>query len=173
MEIPHHMMKIPEWDTDALNRTKVGKYLALKELTYIRKAFKHSSNIKRILEVGCGSGKLTVPIYNNGYDIVAMDYAELPLLWLRKKNTNIRIIQGDAQDLPFLTNSFDCVISIQIIDYLDSRLKFYAEVNRVLIPGGKFLLHFSNKKSIKGLLYGLYTKIMRRKIGENCYNRNY
>ena len=46
--------------------------------------------------------------------------------------------------------------------FVINRRKFYAEVLRTLRPGGLFILHFSNRKSIKGLLYELYLKANNR-----------
>ena len=140
------MEEIREWPWDIYNRTRLGRYLTSRELSFIRKILSKTASIKSILEVGCGSGKLARLLDTDGYKIVGLDHAELPLLWSKRNNNNITNVRGDAQDLPFKDDSFDCTIAIQMIDYLQQRRKFYEEVRRILRPGGIFILHFSNRR---------------------------
>ena len=167
------MEELKEWDVDVYNRTKIGKYLTTSELNYIREILGGNSNIGPVLEVGCGSGKLTIPLYDDGYKIAGLDYAELPLLWLKRKAKNVASVRGDARDLPFRDDSFDCIIAIEMMDCIKERKNLYAEVLRVLRSGGIFLTQFSNKKSIKGLIYGLYMKMKKRKRIREYYKRDY
>lgn len=59
-------------------------------------------------------------------------------------------------DLPFADGSFDDVVCCVSIDYLVRPLDVFAEVHRVLRPGGRFICTFSNRcfpsKAIRGWL---------------------
>lgn len=58
--------------------------------------------------------------------------------------------------LPFATASFDDVVCCVSVDYLTRPLEVFAEVHRVLRPGGRFVCTFSNRcfptKAIRGWL---------------------
>jgi ubiquinone/menaquinone biosynthesis C-methylase UbiE len=101
-------------------------------------------------------------LHQEGYEVVGVDIDELPLRWFKRNNGSVNIAQGDALDLPFCDDSFDCVMAIELIDSIVNREKSYKEVLRVLKPGGLFLIQFSNKKSVKGLVYEFYLRIKKR-----------
>ncbi len=46
--------------------------------------------------------------------------------------------------LPFATHSFDCVISFQVIEHIRRDLEFVREIERVLRPGGRFIVTTPN-----------------------------
>jgi SAM-dependent methyltransferase len=156
------MNALREWSVDIYNRSRIGLYLASKELDYITRILSQKSGVSTILDVGCGSGKLAIPLYDRGYKVIGLDNDELPLRWFRKNSRAITVVMGDVLDLPFDSGSFDCIMAIELIDAIENRGRSYAEVLRVLKPGGLFILQMSNKRSIKGLVYELYLKIKKR-----------
>jgi ubiquinone/menaquinone biosynthesis C-methylase UbiE len=56
-----------------------------------------------------------------------------------EKTTALKFQCADAQSLPFRERSFDVVINIESSHYYADRARFFAEVGRVLAPGGWFL----------------------------------
>lgn len=61
---------------------------------------------------------------------------------------NLDYVEGDAVDLPFEDNIFDCVINVEAIHGYDHEL-FLAEVRRVLKPGGLFIIADSRVGKLK------------------------
>jgi ubiquinone/menaquinone biosynthesis C-methylase UbiE len=163
VKVKHPEKDLPEWAVDVYNRSKIGTYLASKELQYIKDVLQGNAQVQRVLEIGCGSGKIAIPLHREGYEMVGVDIDELPLQLFRRNNGTVRIARGDALDLPFRDGTFDCAMAIELMDSIVNRERSYMEVLRVLKPGGLFLIQFSNKRSVKGLVYELYLKVKKRK----------
>jgi SAM-dependent methyltransferase len=97
----------------------------------------------RLLDLGCGGGRTTVPLYKKGYQITGLDISRMLVSGLRKKFPGITVVVADAAKLPFHNHSFDIVLfSHNSLDYLYpavQRAKALKEISRVLIPGGFFV----------------------------------
>lgn len=98
----------------------------------------------RILDLGCGTGRTTKAIFDLGYsNIVGVDYSAGMIEQARKRYPDIAFEQGDACVLNLPDQSFDLVFFLfQGIDCIESdekRATAYAQIFRVLKPGGAFL----------------------------------
>lgn len=98
---------------------------------------------KSILEVGSGrgGGASMIKKYHKPDQMVGLDYSSAAIK-LCKKNHRIDgldFVEGDAENLPFSSGSFDAVINVESSHCYDSMDKFLAGVNKVLKPGGHFL----------------------------------
>lgn len=89
---------------------------------------------ERVLDAGCGSS-LTVQSLNNA---VGMDFNPGKLRFLRRYG--MPLVRGSAFALPFLDQSFDCLISQKVIEHLPYDEVIFHEMRRVLKPGGKLIL---------------------------------
>lgn len=86
----------------------------------------------RVLEIGCGRGHLTSRLADRGVDIVGID-----------ANPNASALAGServvhmvAEDLRFPDNEFDAVIAVHSIEHIPPLEEAFAEIARVLKPGG-------------------------------------
>ena len=61
-------------------------------------------------------------------------------------------IRADANKLPFKESSFDCIVSVESVDYLDAK-DFFRECNKVLRNTGYLLFTSANKHSYKGYIH--------------------
>ena len=50
---------------------------------------------------------------------------------------NVQFVEADAEQLPFDDASFDVVISNGVVDLIPDKDSVYAELHRVLVPGGR------------------------------------
>ncbi|NPB03169.1 MAG: class I SAM-dependent methyltransferase [Thermotogae bacterium] len=66
--------------------------------------------VKRILEIGCGTGNLTKHLIAMGYEVVGVDLSEGMLEIARKKLPGVEFIQGDVRTL-YLGQQYDAVVS--------------------------------------------------------------
>jgi ubiquinone/menaquinone biosynthesis C-methylase UbiE len=96
-----------------------------------------------VLEVGCGTGNLTVMAKRRlpGLTVVGVDPDPLALARAQRKAAGlpgIRFDRGYGQDLPYPDGAFDRVLSALMLHHLPAEEKpaLLTEVRRVLRPGG-------------------------------------
>jgi ubiquinone/menaquinone biosynthesis C-methylase UbiE len=105
----------------------------------------------RILDMGCGPGVLTRALGRMGFQGVGMD-ASPAMIEISKREAALSglaetwsYVVGDVEEIPAPDKSFDVAISSGVIDYLPSDEKLIAHAARVLKPGGRFILCFTNR----------------------------
>jgi ubiquinone/menaquinone biosynthesis C-methylase UbiE len=93
----------------------------------------------RSLEVGVGSGRFAVPFgIRCGID-PSRELARMA------KHRGIEIVRGEGEHLPYRADSFDYVLMMTVICFLDDVIAVFHEVNRVLKPGGILVVGFIEK----------------------------
>jgi ubiquinone/menaquinone biosynthesis C-methylase UbiE len=88
----------------------------------------------RILDTGCGSSMIIQSLNN----AIGMDISMGKMRFLRR--SGIPLLRGSAFALPFKDESFDCVINSQVIEHIPFDDALFAEMRRVLQPGGKLVI---------------------------------
>lgn len=97
---------------------------------------------KRILDAGCGCGRLTKVLGEIGADVVGVDISEAADVAYKNclAVSNVNILQADIFNLPFPENYFDFVWSNGVIHHtLDANLA-HEKLWRVLKPRGKMYI---------------------------------
>ena len=89
---------------------------------------------ERVLDIGCGSSVIIQSLNN----AVGMDVSMGKLRFLRRRG--IELVRGSAFALPFVDETFDCVISSQVIEHIPYDEVLYREIDRVLKPGGQLII---------------------------------
>lgn len=92
---------------------------------------------RRVLELGCGTGRLLCRIdapVRIGVDIS-------PAMLQRARQRGLAVVRADAHALPFASASFDAILAPRgLFRYLDYERAF-REHARVLAPGGRLAVH--------------------------------
>ncbi len=99
------------------------------------------------IEIGVGSGRFAVPL---GI-LFGLDPSPAMLRVARRRG--IRAVYGVAEKLPFTDSSFDLVLMVTTVCFLDDILSAFREVNRILIAGGSFIIGLIDKNSPVGRIY--------------------
>jgi len=97
----------------------------------------------RFLEIGIGTGRIALPLIQAGYEFTGVDISEKMLDRLRDKaveKPNLHLRLANIADLPFDDNSFDVAIAVHVLHLVPEWLQALSEVQRVLKPGGYFVL---------------------------------
>jgi demethylmenaquinone methyltransferase/2-methoxy-6-polyprenyl-1,4-benzoquinol methylase len=127
----------------------------------------------KILDIAAGTGSSTRPLVDAGADVIALDFSAGMIEIGRKRNKDIKFVQGDALNLPFEENVFDVTtisFGLRNTSNIDSALK---DSLRVTKSGGKIVIaEFSHpSNSIFRFIYLNYLMkaipIISKKISKN------
>jgi SAM-dependent methyltransferase len=104
----------------------------------------------RVLDVGAGFGRHVFECARRGARVVALDFAADEVVQTRDTLTAMvesaeipadsfeGVVRGDAHRLPFLDDTFDVVITSEVLEHIQDDVAAIAEMVRVLKPGGRF-----------------------------------
>lgn len=90
----------------------------------------------RILDLGCGTGLLLEDLGKRGGLVVGIDASEKMLGAANVRNAKAELVLADADHLPFKDASFDCVVSVTLLQNIPEPSTCVAEAARVLKKGG-------------------------------------
>lgn len=104
-----------------------------------------SSQLKKVLDLGCGGGYVSYQIAAFADQVTAYDLTpsmvELVAEQAKQRGfDNITVQQGAAESLPFADQSFDCVMTRYSAHHWQNVAQAMAEIHRVLAPQGKVII---------------------------------
>lgn len=111
-----------------------------------------------VLDFGCGGGRNTVALANEGYKVIAMDYNESAIKLTQEKcksmiNKNVSTIQNSGFDIPLLENSLDVVITdCFTCNAKEDNIKLVKNLSKVMKNNALLWGKFRTKKDS---LYGM------------------
>ncbi len=97
---------------------------------------------ERVLDLGCGGGRHAFALAERGARVVALDRSDTDLkdvaallAALDTEHDGV-VVNGDGTSLPFPDASFDRVIAAEVLEHVPDERAAFAELARVLRPGG-------------------------------------
>jgi ubiquinone/menaquinone biosynthesis C-methylase UbiE len=90
----------------------------------------------RVLEVGSGTGRISIPLLEHGVDLIGCDLSSEMSRRFQEKFPAARIARADATLLPFPANQFAVVLTVHVLHLIPSWRDVLREFRRVLVPGG-------------------------------------
>lgn len=103
----------------------------------------------QVLDLGCGAGPVIGELRRQAVQVVGMDYSEDMLEHARARLRSLGLDesglhQGDCRKTPWPGGSFDIVVCLGVISYLEDYDPVLDEIDRLLKPGGTLLISFRN-----------------------------
>jgi demethylmenaquinone methyltransferase/2-methoxy-6-polyprenyl-1,4-benzoquinol methylase len=106
----------------------------------------------KILDVGCGTGDLSIELFEKtGAQVTGIDFCRPMLELAQTKAPHLRLIEGDALRLPFSDAAFDCVTIAFALRNLASIDQALAELKRILKPGGVVAVLEFSQPTVPGI----------------------
>ena len=110
-------------------------------LKYAVKMVKHDGG--KILEAGCGAGRIVRYYHNLGFDIIGVDFVSVAVEKLKAADPSLQVEVGDITQLRFADCTFKYLLAFGLYHNLEHGLeKAIAETYRVLQPGGSVCASF-------------------------------
>jgi 2-polyprenyl-3-methyl-5-hydroxy-6-metoxy-1,4-benzoquinol methylase len=124
--------------------SKVNMYDTLKRVDVVfNELLKQDLNGKRMLDAGCGTGWFSQAAVRRNARVVSLDLGSKLLAQVAKKCSSERMV-GSVLKLPFADNSFDFVVSSEVVEHTPDPIGCIREMFRVLNDGGILVLTTPN-----------------------------
>ena len=135
------------WQRVSKPHKELPKLPYIHELT--RKLKKYQ--VKKVLDLGCGSGWLSIFISKYGFDVTGIDASksaiDLGKMWATEENLNVNLLVCDLLNIPFEENSFDAIVCNSVLEHFrfDQAKIIFETIHKIL--------------SEKGFLFGCFDKV--------------
>jgi ubiquinone/menaquinone biosynthesis C-methylase UbiE len=111
----------------------------------------------RLLDLGCGTGHQMAELRGRGFEVVGVDGSAEMLEHAWANNPGAEIHQADVAYLPLEEGSFDYILCIEVLRYLEHPERSVSEMARVLKPGGIALVTATPRFNLNG--YALVNRV--------------
>jgi 2-polyprenyl-3-methyl-5-hydroxy-6-metoxy-1,4-benzoquinol methylase len=117
----------------------------------------------RVLDLGCGNGSFTNQIAQCGYEVVGVEESPSGIEIARQQFPDCHFLQGSIYDLPpqVLNNSFDIVISVEVVEHLFYPKELPRVARQCLKPSGKLIITTPYNGYLKNLALAMLGKTDR------------
>lgn len=105
-----------------------------------------------ILDLACGTGRHTVPLTNEGFNVVGLDVSSKLLKIAKQSSSQAMLIKADMQHLPFKEKTFHAVLSLDnSFGYLPTQeadKESLKEMHKTLHADGMLILDVFNSEQL-------------------------
>lgn len=147
-----------EYDERIPGHTENDKIFTSTEMKFLREKI---SSTDHVLDIGCGTGRFTIPLARLAQRVAGLDLSDAMLLQARAKakqeNVEIDFYEANMAHMPLPDHSFDVVVSMLALMHipLEKRQQVFFEISRVLKPGGRLIV------SVKNAIFERFSKADR------------
>lgn len=136
--------------------TTCDQYSYLVRKQYVLEMLDRVPQKGRILDIGCGPAVYTRDLVARDWQVCGVDLSSGMLRTAARNAASlrgkaVRFAAAQATELPFRNGSFDAVLCVGVVSYVDSVPALLREVRRVLSPNGQAVFQISNSWSVSEL----------------------
>jgi SAM-dependent methyltransferase len=146
-------MKLTEYETMFRVEDTLWWYRGMQAITraLIERTYPRGAGLK-ILDAGCGTGAAMSYLADYGA-VTGLDFVPLAVR-LARRRAHTRLACGSVLELPFASESFDLVTSLDVLPMLDARTRrdvvALTEIARLLKVGGRLLVRVAAYDWLRG-----------------------
>jgi ubiquinone/menaquinone biosynthesis C-methylase UbiE len=122
-------------------RTEFWQGIFRAEVDYL---LEHLRGSKDVLSVGCGPAIIESALTEHGFRVTGLDVSQEAL---DRAPDRVRAVVARAEDMPFAESSFDAVIYVASLQFIEDYRKAIEKTAHVLRPGGRLVVMLLNPKS--------------------------
>lgn len=124
-------------------------------LKKIERVFDFDASKIRILDLGCGDGRLSAELIEKGHEVSGVDVSLEGIEAAQSKGINA--VRADMEEkLPFPDSCFDAVLLLDTLEHLYDQEGIIREVHRVLKDDGKLIISYPNHFDFRNRLNMLF-----------------
>ena len=155
-----------------------GKWTDQLEKKRVRQALAYAIVSGPVLDVPCGTGRMTQMLLDLGYSVTAGDISEIMMKHARERLKNypkdVEFVTCDIENLQFPDGAFDLILTLRLLHHIPPALhpKIFAQFHRVTRRW--VILTFSNKftlQSVRRDLNSLVTKFPRYSVSPKLFRK--
>ena len=133
------------------------EYEHASEVVALASFLKKIPKIHRIMDIGCGYGRLTAEYLYRANQVYLIDSSAKLLMMARKKfkkHKKIKFVHSSIENVKnkIKHSSIDVMVIIRVLHHVEDLEIFFSKADKYLITGGYMILEFPNKKNIKALI---------------------
>jgi len=121
-----------------------------------------------LLDIGCGSGIFLKELANRCNSLNAIDtHRKMHLVkdMILKENIEANLLEASITDLPYASETFDCIISVSVLEHIKELDRALNEIRRVAKNGATIVLGFPVKNKITEIILRIaYTLLPNVKL---------
>jgi 2-polyprenyl-3-methyl-5-hydroxy-6-metoxy-1,4-benzoquinol methylase len=131
-----------EYSYQDSNLTNAHSFLMKPLLSMLPKSTNLEGKKLKLLDLGCGNGSLSHVMAQQGFEVVGIEESSQGIALARNAFSDCHFIQASLYDLPYpeLENSFDVVISIEVIEHLFYPKELARAAKKLLKPNGRLII---------------------------------
>ena len=107
----------------------------------------------RIIDVGCGFGRLT-PLYVDRFEHAVLYDGSMSLLRQAHDalGDRVTLVAGDILRMPFKPSSFDCLLTIRVLSHMRDLASALSGMERIVANDGALVFSYHNKRNARRIL---------------------
>jgi SAM-dependent methyltransferase len=109
---------------------------------------------ERLVEIGAAYGRLG-DMYRGYERVILLDPAKSQLHEARQRlgaDRRFLFVVGDIYRLPLASDALDVALTVRVLHHLTDVAAAFGEIQRILRPGGRYILEYANKRNLKEIL---------------------
>lgn len=164
-----------KFNEDKRLNSKYGQIEFITSLKYIHE-YLNKMECPKIMDIGAGSGRYSVTLAEEGYDVTAVELVKHNLRMIEKKSDKVKAYQGNAIDLSkFQDESFDLVLLFGPMYHLcdkESQIKALSEAKRIAKKDGIIMVAYC-MNDFAVITHGFKDNKIKECIDNNMLDENF